>query len=84
MPDGKLPAPPHDASGHTWHHPDRVLFDIVKRGPAAYPAGHVTDMPAYNGRLTDQDIAAVLAYIKSTWPADVREKQARLGAGRRE
>src|SRR5690606_30865838 len=29
-PDGRLPAPPHDASGHTWHHPDELLFRITK------------------------------------------------------
>ena len=33
-PDGKLPAPPHDATGHTWHHADRVLFDITRQVPA--------------------------------------------------
>src|SRR5262249_29124307 len=32
LPDGRLPAPPHDDSGHTWHHPDDTLFAIVKRG----------------------------------------------------
>jgi hypothetical protein len=35
LPNGRMPAPPHDASGHTWHHGDKVLFDITKRGPAA-------------------------------------------------
>src|SRR4051812_48817691 len=25
MPNGRWPAPPHDATGHTWHHPDKVL-----------------------------------------------------------
>ena len=32
--DGRLPAPPHDASGHTWHHPDDVLIRITKEGVA--------------------------------------------------
>jgi mono/diheme cytochrome c family protein len=76
-PDGKLPAPPHDQSGHTWHHRDRVLFDITKRGPAAYPAGYATDMPAFGDRLSDQEIAAIVAYIKSTWPKDILERQQR-------
>ena len=31
---GRMPAPPHDASGHTWHHPDQLLFDITKHGVA--------------------------------------------------
>src|SRR5947207_15222930 len=34
-PNGRLPAPPHDRTGHTWHHSDRQLFDMVKNGTAA-------------------------------------------------
>jgi mono/diheme cytochrome c family protein len=77
LPNGRMPAPPHDASGHTWHHGDKVLFDITKRGPAAYPAGYITDMPAYADRLSDREIAAVIAYIKSTWPPDILRRQQR-------
>lgn len=73
--NGKLPAPPHDASGHTWHHSDQVLFDITKRGPEAYPSGYSTDMPAYRDRLSDQQIAAVLSFIKSTWSAEILRRQ---------
>lgn len=73
--NGKLPAPPHDVSGHTWHHSDRFLFDITKRGPAAYPDGYSTDMPAFGGRLSDEQIAAVLSFIKSTWPGDILRRQ---------
>lgn len=80
LPNGRLPAPPHDASGHTWHHPDEVLFQITKHGPKAYQAGYQTDMPSFAERLTDAEIAAVLAFIKSTWPADVRTRQARTDA----
>jgi mono/diheme cytochrome c family protein len=77
--NGRLPAPPHDASGHTWHHPDAQLFDITKHGLAPYaPAGYQSDMPAFYGTLNDEQIAAVLAYIKSKWPADIRERQARI------
>ena len=76
LPNGRLPAPPHDASGHTWHHSDEVLFQITKHGAKAYPAGYETDMPAFAQRMTDAEIAAVLAYIKSTWPPDIRTRQA--------
>jgi len=77
--NGRLPAPPHDASGHTWHHPDAQLFAITKHGLGPYaPAGYQSDMPAFADILTDEQIAAVLAYIKSTWPADIRERQARI------
>lgn len=77
-PDGRLPAPPHDPSGHTWHHPDQDLFAVTKYGPqAAAGAGYQSDMPAFDGVLTDQDIIDVLTYIKSTWPEDIRQEQAR-------
>ena len=78
-PDGKLPAPPHDETGHTWHHPDRQLFDITKQGLAPVAgAAYATDMPAYRDVLTDRQIWAVLAFIKSRWPPDIQQRQSRL------
>lgn len=69
LPNGRLPAPPHDESGHTWHHPDSVLFEITKRGlvPPYAPKGYESDMPAFGEKLTDEEIWAVLAHIKSHW-----------------
>jgi mono/diheme cytochrome c family protein len=75
-PSGRLPAPPHDASGHTWHHPDAQLLGMVKNGILPYaPSGYESDMPAFGTTLSDEEISAVLAYIKSTWPAEIRERQ---------
>lgn len=72
---GRLPAPPHDASGHTWHHPGRVLFSIVKDGVEKNaPPGYESDMPPFAGVLSDAEIWAVLAYIKSRWPKDVQRR----------
>jgi mono/diheme cytochrome c family protein len=75
-PDGLLPAPPHDATGHTWHHPDQVLFNLTKFGvrPFAGP-DYRSAMPAFQGRPFDEDILAILSYIKSTWPPEVRQRQ---------
>ena len=78
LPNGRLPAPPHDASGHTWHHPDQVLVDIVKYGLVpgkTAPDGYQSDMPAYGATLNDADIAAVIAYIKGSWPAEALAAQ---------
>lgn len=78
-PSGTLPAPPHDASGHTWHHPDAVLFEITRNGLGKIaPPGYVSDMPAFAGTLSDAQIWSVLAYIKSTWPAEQRARQAAI------
>jgi len=77
--NGRLPAPPHDATGHTWHHPDEILFGITKNGMAPYAqAGYASDMPAFAGTLTDDEIAAALAFIKSRWPAEIRARQAHI------
>lgn len=73
LPNGRLPAPPHDDSGHTWHHPDEVLFGIVKKGmvPPYASNDYRSDMPAFGGKLSDAEIWAVLAYIKSHWTSAV-------------
>jgi mono/diheme cytochrome c family protein len=83
LPNGRLPAPPHDESGHTWHHPDRVLFAITRNGlaPPYAPPDYESDMPAYAGRLTDDEIWAALAFIKSRWTSrEVREARAQMSA----
>ena len=76
LPSGRLPAPPHDATGHTWHHPDDILFRIVKEGTAAIVGGgYESDMPGFADLLSDAEIRVVLAYIKSTWPERERTYQ---------
>jgi mono/diheme cytochrome c family protein len=79
-PDGKLPAPPHDETGHTWHHADDQLFRLTKMGvkPPLAPEGYESDMPAFDGTLTDARIWAVLSFIKSKWPDHIRERQERI------
>ena len=78
--DGRMPAPPHDANGHTWHHSDRQLFKITKLGLSAILPDYESNMPAYEGILSDAEIAAVLAWIKSTWPERERRFQAEVTA----
>ncbi len=74
--NGRLPAPPHDETGHTWHHTDALLFAMTKHGPAALiRSAYQSDMPAYAGKITDKEIWAVLAYIKSRWPENIRKRQ---------
>ena len=79
---GRLPAPPHDASGHTWHHPDEVLFRIVKEGVAkvANLKDYQSAMPVYAGVLSDAEIVAVLSYIKANWPPEIRRRHDELNA----
>jgi mono/diheme cytochrome c family protein len=75
--NGRLPAPPHDASGHTWHHDDMSLFQLTKFGLAALIGQPIeTDMPAFDGKLSDEEIWAALAYIKLRWPQKIQQRQA--------
>lgn len=77
--DGMLPAPPHDATGHTWHHPDQQLFAITKYGTAALVGPeYKTAMRGFGDVLTDAEIRAVLAYIKSRWPEEIRRRHTEI------
>ena len=80
LPTGRMSAPPHDDSGHTWHHADEILFGITKYGvsPRYAPPGYESDMPAFAASLSDPQIRDVLAYIKSRWSPRAREAQAQI------
>lgn len=74
-PDGRLPAPPHDETGHTWHHLSQMLFEMTKHGVAKFAGeGYVSDMPAFQGALSDDEIIAALSFIKKQWPAEIRKR----------
>ena len=87
-PDGVLPAPPHDKTGHTWHHTDSALFEYTKLGGVAalarmgveFPSG----MPGFGDQLSDAQIWNILAYIKSTWPTKQSKIQAARSAAERQ
>ncbi|MDC7707657.1 c-type cytochrome [Vogesella indigofera] len=77
---GMLPAPPHNETGHTWHHPDDMLFALTKYGIAkvANMPDYQSAMPVYEGTLSDADIVAALSWIKSQWPAEIRAQHDEL------
>jgi mono/diheme cytochrome c family protein len=66
-------APRHDGAGHTWHHPDQYLEAIILNGgPQA--------MPAFRGRLREEEVREVIAHIKTWWTPEQRSYQAGLTA----
>ena len=79
--DGTMPAPPHDETGHTWHHDNQLLFTytrlggqgaLAERGITNFKSG----MPGFADVISDEEIWDILAYIRSTWPERVQEIQA--------
>ncbi len=84
--NGFLPAPPHDESGHTWHHADDLLFEITKYGPAVVIGDNAyqSNMPGYKELLTDDEIVAVLSYIKHTWPEEQRSWQEQVNESQKD
>jgi len=74
-PDGRMPAPPHDATGHTWHHREDQLFKITKFGTEEIVGDfYKSDMRGFADALSDDEIRAVLAFIASTWPERIRKR----------
>ena len=76
-----LLAPPHDETGNTWHHPDSHLFLMTKYGfQEMIGKSYLNNMPAYEDKLTDDQILAVLSYIKSTRPGPIKRQHDRINA----
>lgn len=73
---GNLPPPPHDDGGHTWRHPDRQLGEIVRRGMRdLFNKTPELTMPPFEDLLDDEEIGAVIAYLKSLWSLQHRSYQ---------
>lgn len=73
---GELPAPPHDADGHTWKHSDAMLYRMVKEGWRD-PFNKTTrlTMPAFGDQLSPEQIRQVITYLKSLWTPEQRQFQ---------
>ena len=69
--DGSFPPPPQDSSGHTWHHGDDLLVEIILDG-SEFPQSR---MPAFAGQLTEAEVLSILEFFKSTWGSKERALQ---------
>ena len=69
--NGVFPAPPHTSDGHTWHHADQLLLEIIANGGAMPNSA----MPGFGEQFTEDEVAATLAYIKTFWGEEEREFQ---------
>ena len=80
--DGKMPAPPHNSDGHTWHHDSATLLGITKHGlvPPWAPPDYRSDMPAFAGVLSDEEVWVALSFIASTWNEEAKSWQRQIEA----
>lgn len=65
--DGKYPPPPLDGTAHAWHHSTEVLKKTILQGTPP----EIGSMPAWEGKLTEQQVDDVIVWIKSLWPDEV-------------
>ena len=64
-------APPHNRTGHTWHHPDAQLKERIFNGTIGFG-----QMPAFKDKLTEEEVNAVLTFINTWWTEEQRADQA--------
>lgn len=69
--DGTYRPPPHDSTGHTWHHTDQLLLEIVRDGSS----DPIAIMPTFAGILTDQEVLDILEFFRSRWGGEERAFQ---------
>ena len=74
--NGKFPAPPLNGTAHAWHHPTKVLKRIIRQGTVAQGG----NMPAWEGKLTEKEMDAVLAWFQNKWPDELYAAWARRNA----
>lgn len=65
--DGNLPPPPLNGTAHTWHHSPAVLIRTIQQGGSKLGG----TMPGFDGKLSLEDMVALVGYLSSLWPDDV-------------
>ena len=64
---GKNPAPPLNGTGHTWHHSNNALTNVIRNGTGKIGG----NMPAWKDTLSDREIKLILTWIKAQWPDEL-------------
>ncbi|MFP5348956.1 MAG: c-type cytochrome [Gammaproteobacteria bacterium] len=65
---GVIAAPPLNGTGNDWKRSRAQLLAIIKNG--AKRDGQPV-MPAWNGRLSDAEIEAIISWFQALWPPEV-------------
>ena len=73
----------HGPEGHTWHHADGQLLQMVLDGTDVLQASvglppSVLEMPPFKDKLTQAEVLAILSYLKTWWTEQQRDSQAAI------
>ncbi len=74
---GRYGAPPHNNDGHTWHHNDDLILQIINEGGMGSPSSFYP-MPAFAESFSDEEKIAVVSYIKTMWNEQNLSSQYRM------
>ncbi|SFP98772.1 Cytochrome C oxidase, cbb3-type, subunit III [Nitrosomonas cryotolerans] len=69
--DGRYPPPPLNGTAHTWHHTTEALKKTILKGGPPGNNGMPSGMPAWENKLTEQQVDDILVWIKSLWPDEI-------------
>jgi len=64
---GKMPAPPLNGTGHAWHHPSKVLIDVIQNGTQRIGG----NMPPWKDKLSEPQIRDIIAWFQSKWSDEI-------------
>ena len=70
-------APPVNGTGNDWKLSRSQLVGIIRNGAMR---NGMPVMPAYAGRLSDQDIEDILTWLQALWPPEIYERWLKANA----
>lgn len=64
---GKMPPPPLNGTGHTWHHSKTALAQTIRNGTL-----HIGgSMPPWRSTMTDKEIDMTIDWFQSRWSDEI-------------
>jgi mono/diheme cytochrome c family protein len=76
--DGMNLPPPLNGTGHTWHHSEDLLFNIIKYGGYYYDEKYEGKMLGFENNLSDDEIYSIISYIYNSWPNEIKSEWSKL------
>tara|TARA_B100000214_G_scaffold333390_1_gene275415 strand:+ start:1427 stop:1831 length:405 start_codon:yes stop_codon:yes gene_type:complete len=76
--DGANLPPPLNGTGHTWHHSEDLLFNIIKYGGFYFDDNYTGKMIGFEKKLNDNEIYSILSYITNFWPKEIKSEWSKL------